>query len=218
MDSIWLWPLALVVLLVAWPAVRPFAARLLSDRLRPQALDEPPDHIYLLRVAEPNWRQDEARRLAETQLAAAGFAEAGVYVVREMPELTLGLHAHAAEKAYAILYDHPRSGFWSEFVTRYEDGTLATFTTLEPVEVDVPDGGMYVSEPKLSLALLWKRMLAGRPQKPMLDCTRARAAQDFEKGYAESIAFHKKRKGVPAERESAAAAKDARDKDSAKAA
>jgi len=86
------------------------------------------------------------------------------------------------------------------------------------VEVDVPDGGMYVSEPKLSLALLWKRMLAGRPQKPMLDCTRARAAQDFEKGYAESIAFHKKRKGVPAEREAAAVAKDARDKDSAKAA
>ena len=218
MDSIWLWPLALVVLLVAWPALRPLAARLFSDRLRPQALDEPPDHIYLLRVAEPNWRQDDARRLAETQLAAAGFAEAGVYVVREMPELTLGLHAHAAEKAYAILYDHPRSGFWSEFVTRYEDGTLATFTTLEAAEVDVPDGSLYVAEPRLSLALLWRRMLAARPQKPMLDCTRARAAQDFEKGYAESVAFHKKGKSPRAESEAAAPMKDAKDKDSAKAA
>jgi len=194
-DSIWLWPLALVAVLVAWPALRPLAARLFADRLRPQVMEEPPDHIYLLRVAEPSWRQDEARRLAETQLAAAGFAEAGVYVVREMPELTLGLPAHAAEKAYAILYDHPRAGFWSELVTRFEDGSLATFTTLEPVEVDVPDGSLYVSEPKLPLSLLWRRMLTERPKKPMLECTRARAAQDFEKGYAESIAYHKRRKG-----------------------
>ena len=195
MDSIWLWPLALVVFLVAWPALRPLAARLFADRLRREVQDEPPDHIYLLRVAEPNWRQDDARRHAETQLAAAGFAVAGAYVVREMPELTLELHAHAAEKAYAILYDHPRAGFWSEFVTRYEDGTLATFTTLEPAEVDVPDGSLYVAEPKLPLGLLWKRMLSERAQKPMLECTRARAAQDFEKGYAESIAYHKRRNG-----------------------
>lgn len=198
MDSIWLWPLALVALLVAWPALRPFAARLFADRLRRQAIAEQPDRIYLLRVAEPNWRHDDDRKLAETQLATTGFAEAGVYVVREMPELTLGLHVHPAERAYAILYDHPRSGFWSEFVTRYEDGTLATFTTLEPAEVDLPQGSVYVSEPKLSLTLLWKRMLAERPQKPMLDCTRARAAQDFEKGYAESVAYHKRRKAEAA--------------------
>lgn len=196
MDSIWLWPLALVAVLVAWPALRPFAARMFADRLRRPAMDEPPDHIYLLRVADADWRHEEARRLAETQLAAAGFADAGVYVVREMPELTLGLHAHAAEKAYAILYDHPHSGFWSEFVTRYEDGTLATFTTLEAAEVDVPDGSLYVAEHRLPLTALWKRMLAERPQKPMLECTRARAAQDFEKGYAESIAYHKRKGGT----------------------
>jgi hypothetical protein len=197
-DSIWLWPLVLVVLLVAWPALRPFATRLFADRLRAQALAEQPDHIYLLRVAEPNWRHDDPRVLAETQLATAGFAEAGVYVVREMPDLTLGLHAHAAEKAYAILYDHPRAGFWTEFVTRYEDGTLATFTSLEPAEVDLPDGSVHVSLPQLSPTLLWKRMLADRPQKPMLECTRARAAQDFEKGYAESVAHHKRRKAEAA--------------------
>jgi hypothetical protein len=193
-DTIWLWPLALVAVLVAWPALRPFAARLFSDRLRRDALAEQPDHINLLRVGDPKWRHDDARKLAETQLASAGFAEAGVYVVREMPELTLALHVQVPEKAYAILYDHPRSGFWSEFVTRYEDGTLATFTTLEPAEVDMPEGSVYVAEPRLSLTLLWKRMLADRPQKPMLECTRARAAQDFEKGYAESVAFHKRRK------------------------
>jgi hypothetical protein len=193
-DSIWLWPLALVAVLVAWPALRPFAARLFADRLRPQALDELPDRIYLLRVAEAQWRHDDARKLAETQLANAGFVESGVYTVREMPKVTLGLHTHAAERVYAILYDHPRAGFWSEFVTRYADGTLATFTTLEPAEVDVPEGSVHVAEPKLSLTLLWKRMLADRPKKPMLECARARAAQDFEKGYADSVAYHRRRK------------------------
>jgi hypothetical protein len=197
-DSIWLWPLALVAVLVAWPALRPLAARLFSDRLRPQALGEQPDQIYLLRVADPQWRHDDARSLAETQLASAGFAEAGVYVVREMPELTVGLHAHVSERAYAILYDHPRSGFWTEFVTRYEDGTIATFTTLEPAEVDMPEGSVHVAEPRLSPTLLWKRMLLERPQKPMLECIRARAAQDFEKGYADSVASHKRRKAEAA--------------------
>jgi hypothetical protein len=197
-DSIWLWPLGLVALLVAWPALSPLVARLFSDRVRTPALTEQPDHIYLLRVAEPKWRHDDPRQLAETQLASAGFVEAGVFVVREMPELTLGLHAHVAERAYAILYDHPRSGFWSEFVTRYEDGSLATYTTLEPAEVDMPEGSVHVSEPQLSLTLLWKRMLAERPKKPMLECVRARAAQDFEKGYAESVAHHKRRTGEAA--------------------
>ena len=198
MDSIWLWPLALVALLLAWPALRPLAARMLADRLRPQALAAQPDHSYLMRVSEPRWRHEEPRETAERALAAAGFAEAGVYVVREMPDLTLGLHSHSGEQAYAILYDHPRAGFWAEFVTRYADGTLATYTTLEPAEVDLPEGCVYVSEPGLSLAELWKRMLAERPKKDMRECTRARAAQDFERGYAESVAHHK-RHAAPAE-------------------
>jgi hypothetical protein len=192
-DAIWLWPLALVAFLVALPALQPLAARLLGRRYKPQALAEAPDRIFLVRMAEPRWRHDEARRAAEKQLAAAGFAEAGVYVVREMPDLTLALHAHVAERAYAIVYDHPHSGFWSEFVTRFADGTLATYTTLDPIEVDAPEGSVQVSAPELSLAELWKRMLAERPKKAMLECVRSRAAQDFERGYAESMAHHKRR-------------------------
>jgi len=191
-DSIWLWPLGLVALLLAWPALRPLATRLFANRARP-ALEEQPDRIYLARVAEARWRTGEARELAEKQLAAAGFVEAGVYLVREMPGLTLGLHAHPEKQAYAILYELPRSGFWTEFVTRYADGTLATFTTLDALEVDQPEGSVYASVPKLPVAELWKKMLAERPDKPMRDCTRARAAQDFERGYADSMAHHKRR-------------------------
>lgn len=192
MDSIWLWPLVFVAILVAWPALRPFAARLFADQ-RSQALAEQPERIYLLRVSEPRWRHVEPREAAERQLAAAGFAEAGVYVVREMPDLTLGLHVHPGERAYAVLYDHPRSGFWTEFVTRYTDATLATFTSLDPTAVELPPGSVHVAAPSLSVAELWKRMLAGRPRKPMLECSRARAAQDFEQGYADSVAYHKRR-------------------------
>lgn len=192
MESIWLWPLALVAVLLAWPALRPLVARLFADRMRPQALAAQPDRIYLLRVEEARWRHAESREAAERQLAAAGFADAGTYVVREMPDLTLGLHAHTGERAYAILYDHPRSGFWAEFVTRYTDATLATYTTLEPMDVDLPQGSVYVADPRLTLTQLWQRMLAERPKKPMSECSRARAAQDFERGYAESVAYHKR--------------------------
>ena len=218
MDSIWLWPLALVALLVTWPALSPLVTRLVAGRERSQVGEGLPDRIVLVRVAEPRWLHEEARKAAGTELAAAGFAEAGVYVVREMPELTIGLHAHVAEKAYAILYDHPRSGSWIEFVTRYTDGTLALYTTLDRADVEVPEGSVYVSEPGLSLATLWKRMLADRPAKAMLDCARARAAQDFERGYAESVALHKRRQATPAEREPAVVEKDTKEKDARKAA
>ena len=202
MDSIWLWPLALVALLLAWPALRPLAARLFPDPARPQALAPQPDHIYLLRVIDHHWRHPEPRAAAQRDLAAAGFVEAGTYVVREMPDLTLELHAHPAERAYAILYDHTRSGFWAELVTRYTDGTLATYTTLEPLELDLPEGSVHVAAPKTPLAELWKRMLAERPKKSSRECSRSGAARDFERGYAESVAHHK-RKTTPVETDGA---------------
>lgn len=192
MDSYWLWPLGLVAILLAWPGLRVLVYRVLKKELHAQGIAAQPDQIHLARVAEPRWRNGQSRAAADRQLANAGFAEAGTWLVREMPDLVIGLYAHPAESAYAMLYDHPRSGFWAEFVTRYQDGTLATYTTLEPMELDLPEGSVHVSEPSSSLADLWKRMLASRPRKGMLACSRAQAAADFERGYAESIAHHKR--------------------------
>lgn len=197
MESIWLWPLGLVAFLLAWPGLRSLAASLFGRALRQQALAAQPDHIYLVRAAEPKWRHPQSREATDRQLAEAGFVDSGSYLVREMPELTLALYAHPAECAYAMIYDHPRSGFWCEFVTRYEDGTIAAYTTLEPMEVDMPEGSVHVAAPRLAPAELWKRMLAERPKKAMRACSRAGAAPDFEKGYAESVAHHKQHAGAP---------------------
>ena len=190
-DSIWLWPLGLVAFLLAWPALRALGVRHLGGKLRTQALSPQPDHIFLVRVAEPRWRNAQSRESADRQLASSGFVEAGVYLVREMPELTLGLYANPGQSAYAILYDHPRSGFWAEFVTRYQDGSLVTYSTLEPMDVEVPEGSVHVAAPQLSLTDLWKKLLHERPKQSMLPCDRGHAAQDFERGYAESVAYHK---------------------------
>ncbi len=201
MDSIWLWPLALVAFLFAWPALRVLAARLTADRFPSQALGAAPERISLVRVAEPRWRNAKPRESAERQLAEAGFVEAGAYSVREMAELTLALYANPAARAYAVLYDHPHSGFWAEFVTRYQDGTLANYTSLEPMHADVPEGSVHVAAPELSLAELWKRMLAERPERAMRECSRSAAASDFERGYAESVAHHRQRSVAPEARE-----------------
>ena len=191
MDSIWVWPLGLVAFLLAWPGLRVLGLRYLGARVKTQALLEPPDRISLSRMSEVRWRNPVAREAANRQVEAAGFAGAGVYVVHEMPQLSLALYAHAAESAYAILYDHPRSGFWVEFVSRYEDGSVASYTTLEPMDVDVPEGSVHVAEPDLRPGDLWKKMLAERPRKTLRPCSRGHAAADFEKGYAESVARHK---------------------------
>lgn len=192
MDSIWLWPLALVVVLFALPALRDLAARLVAARYRSQVREHAPDFISLVRVREPRWRNGRAIAVADHDLSAAGFAEAGTYLVHQMPELTVGLYALPGECSYAVLYDHPTSGFWAELVTRYHDGSLANFTTLEPMDVEVPEGSLYVAAPGYSVGELWQRMRAERPVKPMRECSRAAAAQDFERGYAESVARHKR--------------------------
>ena len=192
MDSIWLWPLALVAVLFALPALRDLAARLAAGRYRAQVREVTPDFISLVRVREPRWRNSRAVALADHDLCAAGFAEAGTYVVHQMPELTVGLYALPGECAYAVIYDHPASGFWAELVTRYHDGSLANFTTLEPMDVEVPEGSLHVAAPESSVGDLWKRMKSERPTKPMRDCSRASAARDFERGYAESVARHKR--------------------------
>ncbi len=191
MDSIWLWPLALLAVLFALPALRDLAARLAVNHYRPQVREGAPDYISLVRVREPRWRNARAIAVADYELYAAGFAEAGTYLVHQMPELTIGLYALPGECAYAVIYDHPTSGFWAELVTRYHDDSIANYTTLEPMDVEVPAGSLHVAAPELSLGELWKRMLSERPTKPMRQCSRAAAAQDFERAYAESVARHK---------------------------
>ena len=192
MDPIWFWPMALMAFIVLWPVWRRIVANSASSTIPVQVLTDQPEQITLQKVGDPKWRHAEACELAERQLAAAGFVECGVYVVREMRELTLGLWAHPAERAYAMVYDHPRSGSWVEFVTRYRDDTLANYTTLEPMEVDVPPGSIHVAAPELSVAELWQQMLAERPRREMRECSRAAAAGDFERGYAESVAHHRR--------------------------
>lgn len=191
MDPIWIWAVALVAIIVSWPMWRGFLAKLAAPK-PVQALGEQPERITLQRIGDPRWRHRDDCLRAEHQLAAAGFVECGVYVIREMRDLTLGLWAHPAERAYAMVYDHARTGSWVEFVTRYQDDTLANFTTMEPMDVEVPEGSLHVSAPELSVAELWQRMLAERPARSMRECSRAAAAGDFERGYAESVAHHKR--------------------------
>lgn len=192
MDPIWIWPLALVALVAAGPAIRGLATRIALRRYRAPALAERPETISLVRVREPRWRNPQAQAAAHRQLAAAGFAEAGTFVVHQMPELVVALHALPAEHAYAVIYDHPRSGTWVELVTRYQDGTLAQFTTLEPMDVVLPAGSLHVAAPGTPLGELWKRMRSERPARPMRECSRAAAASDFERGYAESVEHHRR--------------------------
>jgi len=89
-DSIWLWPIALMAFLLCWPVLRAIAMHILGGTLRAQALAEQPDRIYLVHVLRPQWRNAASYENAAGQLTGAGLAPAGVYMVREMPELTLG--------------------------------------------------------------------------------------------------------------------------------
>ena len=116
MDSIWLWPLALVAFLLAWPALRALGVRLLSGKLRSQALAPQPDHIFLVRVADPKWRDPQTPASAERSLAAAGFVEAGVYLSDRTYvglQLNLGADRTKGENSAAAKLEYQLTKSWS---------------------------------------------------------------------------------------------------------
>jgi hypothetical protein len=98
-------------------------------------------------------------------------------------EFRVTLWANEPQSAYALLYHHPVKGTWCEFVTRYTDGSVASYSTLEPVAYHLPQGSMHVSKPRLSPGELWQHMLRERPARPMLPCRVTSAVQDFEAGH-----------------------------------
>jgi hypothetical protein len=77
-------------------------------------------------------------------------------------------------------------------VTRYHDGSLANFTTLEPMDVEVPEGSLYVAAPGYSVAELWQRMKCRAAGETHARVLTRRSFEGLRRGYAESVARHRR--------------------------
>ncbi len=187
-------PLLLRALLGAW----------LGRAVGAHALARQSDTIQLIPATPGVWKDPGAQARLAAALEAAGFRDAGTFTIVEMPGVAVRLLAHPGESWLAATYEHPATGPWLDCTCYYQDGTAATFSTLTATGLDPRPGFVRVNAPGLDPAALLARARAERPSRALRPASVASAARDFERAYAEEIAWRKGR-GVSA-REVAAVA------------
>ena len=172
-------------------------ARLIGRAVGQAALNQQPDEIQLQETDSGVWTDARAASALADPLLARGFENAGVYRVKEMPGVVVQLLAKPDERLLAAVYEHPQAGHWLDLATQYEDGASATFTTSKPTGlVERPDHSMVHAAGAGPLAL-YARARAERPKGSMKMTQAIDAAREFERSYAESTAW-RKRRGISA--------------------
>jgi hypothetical protein len=171
--------------------------RILLSAVGADALALAPDRIHLTRLEAEPWTDPAALGQLAAPLERAGFEDAGIFAVDEMPGLHVRLLAHRRESLYAALYEHPQAGRWADLVARYEDGEEVTFTTSQPTGLDERPGHRSVYAPGSSTDALLARARTELPRRPLVMVRPDEAPAVFEESYAESTAW-RKGKGISA--------------------
>ena len=148
--------------------------------------------IKLVPVKEPQWSDPGKIEAMTGELAVEGFTAAGDYSVDELAVL-LRLMVNTSDGVTANIHDHPKGGIWAELVTRYEDGSSATATTLPDKGVPRPEWLKTLRLPGASPAQLCRELVRTRPQGPVRTVTAADAAHEFAQTYFTYMAWLKNR-------------------------
>jgi hypothetical protein len=185
-----------------------FIMRSIAKAVGDQALAEQPDQIHLEPADSSAWQNPDEADQRAGEIGALGFEDAGAFTIAEMPGVVLRLMTNADQSIFAAYYQHPQAGSWFEFVTRYQDGSGATFSTIWPTGLDPRPGSMMEHAPGSDPDSLYQRALAERPQGGMRPASAETAAREFENAYAEEMTW-RKNKGITPEEVVEAAMKEA---------
>ena len=161
-----------------------------------RAVNKQPDEIHLVKADGNAWRnRAEAARLAGAY-NELGFVAVGTFTIPELPSVTLGMLLHAQERAYAIVYEHPKVGMWHEIVSRYEDGTGFTMSNNTTPQLDQRPGNPVVRAPGFMPGALWSRFKAERPAGERVLLDDAGIVTRFQDAWRDSTAWRKARGGA----------------------
>jgi hypothetical protein len=145
--------------------------------------------IRLLPVLGAKWDNADAEALA-AGLPGLGYQEVGFFDLDLMGGLRLQAWVHSDSGLYAVVYSAPQAGIWSDVVTKYEDGTSLTYSnSVHGGKLKQRPGRENVYFKGLGTDELHGKMLAERPVRPTRRLTAADFAPDFERAYAEEMAW-----------------------------
>src|SRR5438105_2741386 len=97
------------------------------ENVAKRATEKQPDEIHLIPAATHIWSNAAEIAAYANAFHEAGFTDAGTYTVDVLP-VAIQFLLKAAERMYAVIYEHPKAGTWINLVALFEDGTSITFT------------------------------------------------------------------------------------------
>jgi len=149
-----------------------------------RALTKLPGFVRLSRVESPAWTNQELVHQQADPLLHCGFQDAGVYSIDRMPGVFLRILCEPQAGVVAYIYDHSRAGSWTEMVTRYNDGSTQSVTTLPPTGMRHPEWFRKIQADKaMPTNRIYERFLAMRQQQGIAPVATADAVSDFEDVY-----------------------------------
>jgi len=189
----------LLALLVVWKLFgkRLLAVFLLSNAGRnalqdigKKAVADQPDRIALHRLAGPDWQDPSVEEMIAS-LRSAGFQEAGVFSVDKMPGVKVAILVQPQDAVAANVFEHAQAGVWIELVTRYQDGTTTTLTTLPSTGQNQPSWLTTMRSGNAPAAELVRQLIHDRPIRAMKAVSLEQAPQAFEEGFARYMSWRK---------------------------
>jgi hypothetical protein len=158
-----------------------------------------PATIRLVPISGANWDDAGAAALA-VPLAGLGYQEVGFFDLEIMAGTRLQAWANTDLGLYSIVYTSPQAGVWSDIVTKYEDGTSLTYSnSAHGGKLKQRPGRENVYFKGLGTEELHRKMVAECPDRPTRRLTAADFAPDFERAYAEEMAWRGSSEGFDPE-------------------
>ncbi|HVW37692.1 MAG TPA: hypothetical protein VHB99_10320, partial [Pirellulales bacterium] len=114
----------------------------------------------------------------------------------EPTKVLLRAFCKPSESTYSIIYESPKSGVWFDLVTRYLDGTKATYTTLRDTLLERPKSHLIRFHEGASAEELLRRFLAEREAKAMRPVSAEEFVEFFEQAHAEHMNWRMARGGI----------------------
>jgi hypothetical protein len=183
--------LAVTGLILLRPLLRVVIALVAGRSVGRRALARQPDRIELREAGLQDWQDAAAAGRLTEPLLLLGYELAGTSTVPQMPGIVLRLLVHARECVLGVVYEHPKVGHWVELTTRYTGDTAFTVTSSADHGLAPRPGHPVTHLAGAAPAVLHARLVAQRPQHGMKRIEVGRAAQAFEQGFAEAMAWRK---------------------------
>lgn len=176
------------------------AGRLALSEVGKRAVTRLPQQASLTKTESPAWTNQFAVEQQAVPLRNEGFKDLGVYTVNTFPGVMIRMMAHPQTYVAAHIYDHPKSGSWTEFVTRYTDGSTHSLSTLPTTGMDHPEWFRKIQADKnVPADLLYRQFMTQREWHGIKAVAPEDTIREFEESYAKLAAWRQERGITPKE-------------------